>query len=444
MRLVQLLVDSRNNVCVVGDDDQSIYGWRGAEVANILQFERFFANPTIIRLEENYRSREAVLHTANSLIRNNTGRREKALLPTRKGGEPVRLISMPGDDEEASFIAEEIRALQQSTKCPWEDFAILFRTNTQSRKLEEALREMKIPYRMVGAQSFYDRREVRDVMAYIELLTNPEADVPLLRVLNTPPRGISDKAAAAAVDYSRDHQQSVWETLNDEAFLTSRQTRTSNSMREFTSLVDRTKDRMQTGAENAGDVLREFLKNCEFVEYIQRLSKTPAEGEKRAEGIYDVVAQLTKAASRGKTVRAFLDDSSLASDRDDDDLEKKQGVTLITMHASKGLEFPRVYIVGLEQGILPHKRSIEEGSTDEERRLLYVGVTRAQDNLTLSYCALRTKWGEKVHCEPSSFLTEFDQTFLDSSSWDDLMGAEVSDEEADDFFENMRAMLAED
>ncbi len=444
MRLIQRLVDEKRNICVVGDDDQSIYGWRGAEVANILEFERFFSNPRIIRLEENYRSSEAILHTANSLIKHNIGRREKALIPTKAGGEPVKLISMPGDEEEAQFIAQEMKAIHDRGGKKWEDFAILFRTNGQSRKLEEAMRELKIPYRMVGAQSFYDRREVRDVLAYIELLANQEADVPLLRILNSPPRGIGQSTIVQAVDHSREMQQSVWESLNDEGFRSQLGARPRNAIIAFNHQLQGYIDRIQTGSENAGHVVKEFISEIDYVDFIHRGCKTPDEAEKRSEGIHDVIAQLAKASDKGKTLRVFLDESSLASDRDDDDIEKKQGATLITMHASKGLEFPNVYIVGLEQGILPHSRSVEEGTVDEERRLLYVGVTRAQITLTLSYCSIRTKWGDKVSCTPSQFLQEFDVTFIDETSYEDIMGTEISDEEAADFFSSMRAMLLED
>ena len=218
MQLLQQLVGRPYHVCVVGDDDQSIYGWRGAESKNILEFERFFPDPEVIRLEENYRSTEAILHTANSLIRHNAGRREKMLRPTMAGGEPVRLIGMPGDEEEAEFIAEEILSLKATEKRPWEDFAVLFRTNGQSRKLEEALRKSQVPYRMVGAQSFYDRREIKDVLAYLEILDDPRADVPLLRILNSPPRGIGQNTAVLATDFSRERHISVWETFCDPEF----------------------------------------------------------------------------------------------------------------------------------------------------------------------------------------------------------------------------------
>ncbi|MFN5578532.1 MAG: ATP-dependent helicase, partial [Akkermansiaceae bacterium] len=218
MRLLQQLVGPPYHVCVVGDDDQSIYGWRGAETANILEFERFFPNPKIIRLEENYRSTHAVLHTANSLIKHNLGRRGKILRSTRMGGEKVRVVAMPGDDEEAEFISEEILAAKSAVGRKWEDFAVLFRTNGQSRKLELALRERKIPYRMVGAQSFYDRREVRDVLAYAQLLAAPDTDVPLLRILNAPNRGIGQSTAVLATDWSREHHESVWQALCDPKF----------------------------------------------------------------------------------------------------------------------------------------------------------------------------------------------------------------------------------
>ncbi len=213
MRLLQQLVGAPYHVCVVGDDDQSIYGWRGADVANILEFERFFPNPKIIRLEENYRSTEAILHTANSLIKHNTGRREKVLRSTRGDGENVRIVAMPGDDEEADFIADELLGEKSAHGREWEHFAILFRTNGQSRKLELALRDRKIPYRMVGAQSFYDRREIRDILAYIALLVSPENDIPLLRILNAPNRGIGQSTAILATDDSREKNRSVWQSL---------------------------------------------------------------------------------------------------------------------------------------------------------------------------------------------------------------------------------------
>jgi superfamily I DNA/RNA helicase len=441
MQLLQQLVGRPYHVCVVGDDDQSIYGWRGAESKNILEFERFFPDPEVIRLEENYRSTEAILHTANSLIRHNAGRRDKMLRPTMAGGEPVRLIGMPGDDEEAEFIAEEILSLKASEKRPWEDFAVLFRTNGQSRKLEEALRKSQVPYRMVGAQSFYDRREIKDVLAYLEVLDDPRADVPLLRILNSPPRGIGQNTAVLATDFSRERHISVWETFCDPEFTGFLSTKVRGAIEDFVAQVLMAKASIDARTIPANQVLHAFLDEIGYRDWLERGCKTPEESDQRMESIHDLLEELSAAVQRGKTVRKFLDDSALASDREDDDLDKKQGATLITMHASKGLEFPVVYLVGLEEGVLPHRRSIEEGTKDEERRLLYVGITRAQKRLTMTYCQHRTKWGQRVGCTPSTFIREIDDKHLLHTCLDDIMGAEVSDDELDDFFGEMEDFL---
>jgi superfamily I DNA/RNA helicase len=441
MRLLQQLVGKPWHVCVVGDDDQSIYGWRGAEVANILEFERFFPNPTIIRLEENYRSTQAVLHTANSLIQHNRGRRGKILRATRKDGDPVRIVAMPGDDEEAEFIAEEILAGKGAQGRQWEDFAVLFRTNGQSRKLELALRERKIPYRMVGAQSFYDRREVRDVLAYAQLLVSPEADVPLLRILNAPNRGIGQSTAVLATDWSRTQHQSVWQALCDPQFTASIGAKTRHAIEAFVALIAGAKNRIDLAKQNPADVLQALIKEIDYLPWIERGCKTDSERQQRAEGIQSVIDSLRAHAMKGKNLQSFLDDSALASDREDEDIENKQGATLITLHASKGLEFPIVFLVGLEEGFLPHSRSIADGTKDEERRLLYVGITRAQDNLTLTYCSKRIKWGQESGCQPSSFIAELDDTYLEHSSFDEILGAEPSDEELNNFFTNLRGMM---
>ncbi|BCX48991.1 DNA helicase [Haloferula helveola] len=441
MCLLQQLVGEPYHVCVVGDDDQSIYGWRGAEVANILQFEKFFPDPTVIRLEENYRSTHAILHTANSLIRRNAGRREKELRATIAGGEPVRIVGMPGDEEEAEFIAEEILSLKASEKRPWEDFAVLFRTNGQSRKLEEAMRHLKIPYRMVGAQSFYDRREVRDVLAYVEVLDDPNADVPLLRILNSPPRGIGQATTVMATDFSRERGSSVWQALCDPEFTDLLSSRPRNAIASFVAEIVAAKMKIDGKVAPANQVVHDYLDSCGYLDWMGRNCKNDTERTQRGESVHEVMSELAKYVKKGKSLRKFLDDSALASDREDDDLEKKQGATLITLHASKGLEFPVVYLVGLEEGFLPHRRSIEEGTKDEERRLLYVGITRAQKRLAMTYCMARTKWGQQIGCTPSSFIPELDEEHLIHTSWDDIMGAEVSDDELGDFFGEMDEFL---
>jgi superfamily I DNA/RNA helicase len=444
MRLLQQLVGPPYHVCVVGDDDQSIYGWRGAEVANILEFERFFPKPKIIRLEENYRSTQAVLHTANSLIKHNIGRREKILRATRSGGENVRIVAMPGDDEEADFIADEILGEKSAVGREWEDFAVLFRTNGQSRKLELALRDRKIPYRMVGAQSFYDRKEIRDILAYAALLVSPENDVPLLRILNAPNRGIGQATAILATDYSREQNRSVWNALCDPFFTTTLGTKAGNAIEDFVALISGAKNRIDLSKEHPADVLAALLKEIDYLPWIERGCKSDAERQQRGEAIHSLVESLRQHIDRGKKLQSFLDDSALASEREDDDLEKKKGATLITLHASKGLEFPIVYLVGLEEGFLPHSRSITEGTKDEERRLLYVGITRAQESLTLTYCNTRVKWGDKTSCQPSSFIGELDDKHLTHTSFDEIQNTEMSEDDLSHFFASMNNIFADD
>lgn len=440
MKLLQQLVGKPYNICVVGDDDQSIYGWRGAQVTNILQFERFFPNPKIIRLEENYRSTQAVLEVANSLIRHNVGRREKKLRPTIPGGDLVRLVSMPGDQEESEWIVSEI-VMQREEGRVLEDFAILFRTNGQIRKMEEVLREEKIPYRMVGAQSFYDRKEVRDVLSYVQVLNQPELDIPLLRILNTPPRGIGNTTSMAALDWSREKDQSIWETLIDGDFLVQVSKKVRNSIQTFTGQVEEVRRSLVDGV-HAGVAMDQWLREMDFHEWLMRQCKTDKEKDARREGVSTTIASLTEAIKKGKSLNDFLDQAALDAEKEDD-LEKKSGVTLITLHAAKGLEYPIVYLVGLEEGILPHKRSLEEGTRDEERRLLYVGITRAQEKMTMTYCATRVKWGKEEACEASSFIRELNPDWVHEEGYEDIMGAEASEEELRGFFSAMSAILDE-
>ncbi len=443
MKLIQQLVGKPYNICVVGDDDQSIYGWRGADVTNILQFERYFPNPKVILLEVNYRSSAAILHTANSLIKHNIGRREKELKPFHPGGKALRLISMPGDEEEAEFIAEEMLDRCHGGKNAWEAFAVLFRTNQQSRNLETAMRTYDIPYRVVGAQSFFDKKEVRDILAYLQIFYNPLNDVPLLRIINAPPRGIGQESVLLMTEASREHDCSVWEAMQKEEIVSQLSTKVRNSVGAFCTLVNEVREKIldPRNRDNKGEMLKEFVEKIEYHDWMNRGCKTDSEKEKRAEGIHDVIDYLRDASRQGKTLQQFLDRMALQENSNEDDIEKQKGVCLITLHAAKGLEFPNVYLVGLENGILPHKRSQEDGTVNEERRLFYVGITRAQDELTMTYCNYRSKYGERVHCESSAFLKELDFTFIDESDYEDIMCAEATQEEQESFFSSLKEML---
>ncbi len=444
MSLLKQLVGPEHNVCVVGDDDQSIYGWRGAQISNILDFERFFPNPTVIKLEENYRCTAPILNAANALIKHNLGRREKTLYAHKGGGAPVRLISMPGDAEEAEFIISDLEEIRRRENRNWEDFAVLFRANTQSRIIEQTLREHKIPYRMVGTQSFFDRKEVKDLIAYLGLMDNPKADLHLLRVLNTPARGISETTAHLAIDWSREHEQSVWEALNDEELLSQFSTRVRNSVQEFCTLVDKYANLFAASEQDFGDIITELIAEVGYEGYVCRGCKTENEEQKRLIGIGEVKADLRRYWEPGKKLTDYLAKVSLDQDDDDDDVENKPGVCLITMHASKGLEFPIVYLVGLEEGILPHKRSLEDGNCDEERRLLYVGITRAQERLMMTFCSTRLRYGDRMPCRRSSFISEIPEDLYTYETWEEIMEQEISPEEETDFLSSLRSIIIDE
>ncbi len=444
MSLLRQLVGPEHNVCVVGDDDQSIYGWRGAQISNILDFESFFPNPTVIKLEENYRCTRQVLDCANELIRHNAGRRDKTLRTNKEGKHPVRLLAMPGAEEEAEFIADEIETLRVRDSLAWEDFAILFRANAQSRLLEMAMREHHIPYRMVGTKSFFDRREVKDLLSYLQMMDNPDADLHLLRVLNTPPRGISPTTASFAIDWSRDNKKSLWATLVDISFLSECSTRSQNCITSFTDIVTRYGSEFAASERPFVEILEEFLKEIEYEEYISRTCKTEEETNRRLAAIDDIKVALRRFWLPGHKLTDFLAGISLDNERDDDDIEKKSGVCLITMHAAKGLEFPQVYIAGVEEGLIPHTRSVDEGSLDEERRLFYVGITRARERLTMTYCAKRNRYGQQERCLPSGFIKEIPARMYEFVDYEKLMKEPVSQDEQDDFFASIRSMLADD
>ena len=444
MSLLRQLVGPEHNVCVVGDDDQSIYGWRGAQISNILDFESFFPNPTVIKLEENYRCTKQVLDCANILIRNNAGRREKTLRTNKVGEYPVRLMAMPGSQEEAEFIADEIDQLRARQNLQWEAFAILFRANAQSRALEMALRERHIPYRMVGTKSFFDRREVKDLISYLQMMDNPDADLHLLRVLNTPPRGISATTASFAIDWSREHKKSIWATLVDISFLSECSTRSQNSIEAFTELVTRYGSEFTASERPFVDILQDFLNETGYEEYIAKNCKTEEEKMRRQAAIDDIKVALRQFWLPGHKLTDFLAGICLDDSREEDDIESKSGVCLITMHAAKGLEFPQVYIVGVEEGLLPHTRSVDEGSLDEERRLFYVGITRARERLTMTYCAKRSRYGQEERCQPSSFIHEIPKHMYEFVDYDKLMKSPASEDECADFFSSMRDLLADD
>jgi len=411
-QLVHQLTVKHRNLCVVGDDDQSIYGWRGAEIANLLDMEKHFPEVKIIKLEQNYRSTNTILTAANALIKNNVRRRGKQLWSAKGRGETIRLHSYTDDEEEARSVVAQIEFARMAYRVPWSHSAILFRTNQQSRPLETALRQANVRYHLIGGQSFFDRREVRDVLAYLKVFLNSHDDVSLLRIANVPARGLSDVTMERLLGASHERKASVFATMKNPAVTATFPARTRGSIDCFVQFVERTRANLDGKAppNTLSAWTDRFLDEVGYYSELRRGEKNPETAENRVRNLKDFIATMddsrTTEDSLTVGLRAFLDDVSLDTEREEEEETKGDAVTLITMHSCKGLEFLRVYIVGMEDGLLPHSRSKAEGTLDEERRLFYVAVTRAMQTLVISHCGGRRKYGQVMPCHPSPFLKE--------------------------------------
>ena len=408
--IVKALAERHRNLCVVGDDDQSIYGWRGAEVAHILGFQNDWPEAKVVRLEDNYRSRAPIIELANTLIAHNSQRHKKVLRPSREGGPAPRMLRMEDENMEAEHVVREITQLivgDAERRISPSDIAILFRTNEQPRAFELELRRAKVPYVLVGGLSFYDRREIKDVLSYLRVLANPSDEVSLLRIINTPARGIGDSTVAALIEYAVGEGKPLWTVLPQALEVLELQTAMIQRIEGFRRLIDAFRARV--GAVPLAELLRELLTAIEYKNEITRVHTGPGEADARWAAVEELVnaAALYEEREQEPTLLGFLEEATL-SDRDsNDDKKERHAVTLMTLHSAKGLEFPHVYLVGLEEGILPHQRSILEGrGVDEERRLCYVGVTRARESLTITFTKARMKWGKPRPCIPSRFLME--------------------------------------
>jgi superfamily I DNA/RNA helicase len=435
-RLVHYLTSAHCNLCVVGDDDQSIYGWRGAETANLLELEKHFPNVKVVKLEQNYRSTNTILSAANAVIKNNARRRGKHLWSQKGPGAKIVLQTYESDEEEARNVAEKIEFARMSRRAPWKEQAILFRTNQQSRPLETALRQAGIRYHLVGGQSYFDRREIKDFLAYLKMFVNPNDDISLLRVANVPPRGLSDVTMERLLAASHQRNCSVFAAMRHTDVQAEMAARTREAAQAFVEFVERQRAKL-TSAQVASLAAwaQGFLDEVGYAADVRRGEKNPDVADNRLENLRELVASLPGATvDSQQQLQDFLDDLSLDSDREEEKENSGDAVTLITIHSCKGLEFPHVYIVGLEDGLFPHSRSKAEGTMDEERRLFYVAVTRAMLTLNLSHCASRKKYGQAMPCHPSPFLREIPAEFLET----DEAKAPVKGEAAKSLFAAMR------
>jgi superfamily I DNA/RNA helicase len=472
-QLVHALTQQHRNLCVVGDDDQSIYGWRGAEIANLLDMEKHFPEVKVVKLEQNYRSTNTILTAANAVIKNNARRRGKELWSGKGPGAKITLHTFQNEEAEARTIVEEIDFLRQMKRIPWAAQAILFRTNVQSRPLETELRKAGVRYHLVGGQSYFDRREVKDFLAYLRIFLNPDDDMSLLRIANVPARGLSDTTMERLLAASQERKCSVFGAMKNPAVQVTFPVKTRESVEAFVALVERTRTELTDGSpggsrrrkeadsnstpaaplpdggcepDKDGTLhtwARQFLAETGYLDELRHSEKDAGNAENRVRNLQDLVASMDEGERErlppAERLQSFLEDLALDGEREDEKENSGDAVTLITMHSCKGLEFPHVYIVGLEDGLLPHSRAKVDGTLDEERRLFYVAITRAMQSLTISHCAGRKKYGQLMPCHPSPFLKELPAELVEHA--DERARQPVAVETGRNLFDAMRATL---
>jgi superfamily I DNA/RNA helicase len=440
-QLVHALTLEHRNLCVVGDDDQSIYGWRGAEVANLLNMEKHFPEIKVIKLEQNYRSTTTILNAANAIIKNNVRRRVKQLWSQRGTGAKIQLQTYDNDETEAREVVAQIEFKRLAHRVRWEECAILFRTNQQSRPIETELRKANVRYHLIGGQSFFDRREIKDFIAFLKTFLNPHDDISLLRIANVPARGLSDVTMERLLGASHERKCSVFTAMKNPLVTTAFQKNTRECIEALVTFIEKTQAQLQSaGGLTLPAWAENFLNETGYFAELHRAEKNPEVSEARVRNLRELVATMNGSApTLAEQLDDFLENITLDSDREEEKENTADAVTLITMHSCKGLEFPHVFIVGLEDGLLPHSRSKIEGTLDEERRLFYVAVTRAMLTLTISHCAGRKKYGQLLPCQPSPFLKELPEELVETS--DSKSKTPVALESGKNLFAAMRSVV---
>ena len=409
--LAKLLASHWKNIAVVGDADQSIYAWRGADIQNILDFEKDYPNCTSIKLEQNYRSTKIILDAANAVIENNEGRPKKNLWTDKTEGAKIQHFTAQSEHEEAAFIGDTIAKKHDIHGVPYGDMAILYRTNAQSRVLEEALIKRALPYIMVGGTKFYDRKEIKDVLAYLRVLYNPFDDLSLLRIINVPKRSIGATTVAKLQDYARANGTSLFMTLTQLHLVDTIKGKTKEKLEEFGIIIFTLVAEMED--KTVLDILESILDRTGYLAQLEE--STDPQDQARAENIGELlsVAKDFQDTNPNGTVEDFLEQVALVNDVDSFEQEESK-VTLMTLHAAKGLEFPIVFLGGLEEGLFPHSRTLmNPEEIEEERRLAYVGITRAEKELYISNATTRTVFGRTSSYLPSRFIDEIPEELVD-------------------------------
>lgn len=414
--LLRALVDDHRNLCVVGDDDQSIYGWRGADVRNILDFERDFPKATIITLDQNYRSTETILHAANAVIGNNHARREKKLWSTLGKGRPIDWVVTGDEEAEAAEAVHWLKHIQSKTGARYADFALLYRSNLQSRPLEVAFRQAGIPYVVFGGQEFFERAEVKDAISYLKVVANPHDEAAFLRVVNMPRRGIGDTTLHAVHDLCRQKNLTLGKALAETLDQGLAPAQAEKGIREFLGIVSHHRKRFRDHDGSLKDIAADLITAVDYHGELQRTCRNNEQAFNRwqnVETVFDAIGKY-EAEAKEPSLTGFLDESHLNSDQDraSRDERRHAAVSMMTIHSAKGLEFPFVFIMGVEEGLLPHEQSIKENSLEEERRLFYVALTRARRHATLFETLSRVRHGKERMTSTSRFVAEIPEELL--------------------------------
>ena len=436
--LMHLLADQ--NVAVVGDDDQSIYSWRGADYQNIINFEKDF-KVTEIRLEQNYRSTGTILDAANGVISHNTNRKDKKLWSGKGEGKPIEIYMPENETDEANFIAESIQGIAMEEKKTYDDFGVLIRANTQSRYIEEAFLQANIPYTMSGGTSLVERKEIKDIISYLRVIANHDDDINLLRIINIPRRGIGRAAIQVINEEAEKLGSTLWTAI--QSLVQAEESEASENLKEdlqdFVNLIESNRQKLLSG-RGLSKKVREMVEEINYKDYlITEYSKSEKAVRFKLKNIELLLEMMERweidPDNANPSLFNYLNRITLMSRDNGDDENDKGKVNLMTIHASKGLEFPVVFIAGAEEGLIPHQRSVDEndGNVEEERRLFYVAITRAREKLVISSCQKRRKMQAIIECEPSRFLDEIPQNLVEYHE----PQKEVPEEVAKDIFANM-------
>ncbi|HSW62265.1 MAG TPA: UvrD-helicase domain-containing protein [Dissulfurispiraceae bacterium] len=438
--LVSLLAGKHKNLCVVGDDDQSIYGWRGANLGNILDFERDFPGTVVVRLEQNYRSFGNILQAANGVIRNNKKRMEKSLWTNRGNGPKVSIFHADEADDEAQWVADRIELLKFEQRIAYDDVAILYRANLFSRTFEEALRRKRIPYTVVGGTSYFEHREIKDLASYLKICANPRDDLSLLRVANVPKRGLGPAALGKLDAFAKEQHLSLLDACRRADEVPELGDRVKGNACGLAELIDRY-SALFSQHKDMSVLFRDLIDEINYREYLHDIHKNPQAVIKRIEGYENFISSLAhyEKKEQSPNLHGFLEALALTDMLEQKEEKNTFGVTLISFHSSKGLEFPIVFIVGAEEGILPHKKSASDA--EEERRLFYVGITRAMKELFITHARYRMKYGKAAPSSPSRFLEELPPEVTQNVSRRADDGPDDSEKAAVDFFSNIQKML---